>query len=354
MKIGISSLMIQRGKTGIGQYLFALLKAMLTKAEEEQFVVFALEEDLQLFDFARERVELMRVAEQWRAPLKNIVWHQTQLPRLARELRLDVLHVPSYRRLLWPRPCPMVATIHDLAPFTVTRKYDLLRTAYARYFVPYLARRQDHVIAISETTARDLRHFFRVEPARLSVVYNGVDHEQFHPTDAAAQKIEVAKTFELTAPYFLYVARIEHPGKNHLRLIHAFNAFKAETGLDWQLVLAGSDWKGAEVVHEAAHKSRWSADIRFLGFVPDKQLPALYGAAEGFVFPSLFEGFGMPAIEAMACGCPVICGSAGALGEVVGEAALLLKDVTDEAEMTRRLVEVATGPELRLELRRKG
>src|SRR5690349_519085 len=119
MRIGISTSVIQRGKTGIAQYLFALLRAFLPYARENQFVLFVLEEDLPLFAFTQGKMQLVPVPEAFRPPVKNILWHQRALPQLARNLGLDVLHVPSYRRMLWPRPCPLVATIHDLAPFRV-------------------------------------------------------------------------------------------------------------------------------------------------------------------------------------------------------------------------------------------
>jgi glycosyltransferase involved in cell wall biosynthesis len=150
MRIGISTSVIQRGKTGVAQYVMALLRALLPYANSHQFSLFVLEEDLSLFDFIRDRMEIVRVPERHRLPTRNILWHQTQLPRLARAHHLDVLHVPSYRRLLWPKPCPLVATIHDLAPFQVANKYDWKRMFYGRVVARKLAARQDHIIAISK------------------------------------------------------------------------------------------------------------------------------------------------------------------------------------------------------------
>src|SRR5213076_81814 len=121
-----------------------------------RFTLFVLAEDLPLFDFARDKMEFVVVPERFRPPVKNILWHQTELPSLVRQLRLDVLHVPSYRRLLWPKPCALVATIHDLAPFHVARKYDWKRMFYGRVVARKLARRQDEIIAISANTARDI------------------------------------------------------------------------------------------------------------------------------------------------------------------------------------------------------
>src|SRR5436190_4040445 len=124
MKIGISTSVIQRGRTGIAQYVFNLLREFLPYTAEHEFVLFTLEEDISLFDFARDSMRIVAVPEKHRSAARNILWHQTVLPRLCREQRLDVLHIPSYRRMLWPHPCKLVATIHDLAPFHVANKYD--------------------------------------------------------------------------------------------------------------------------------------------------------------------------------------------------------------------------------------
>ena len=153
--------------------------------------------------------------------------------------------------------------------------------------------------------------------------------------------------------FFLYVARLEHPAKNHVRLITAFNQFKTMTGSPWQLVLVGSDWRGADVIHAILRQSPFMNDIHCLGFVPDAELPTLYRAAEVFVFPSLFEGFGMPTVEAMACGCPVLCSTQGPLGEVVGDAALALEP-KDIHNMKNQLARIASDETLRDSLRTVG
>lgn len=353
MRIGISTSVIQRGQTGVAQYLFALLRAFLRHADEHQFVLFTLEDDLHLFDFAKGRMQIVPVPERFRPPIKNILWHQMKFPWLARTQQINVLHVPSYRRLLWPHPCPLVGTIHDLAPFHLGKKYDRARMFYGRVIARHLASRQDQIITISQNTARDVRQFFNIEPGRIRVIYNGVEHNRFFPGSREQAQAEMAQRYNLQAPFFLYVARLEHPAKNHVRLINAFSQFKNQTGSDWQLVFGGSDWHGAEAIRAAVQQSPFAPDIRLLGFVSNENLPNLYRAADVFVYPSLYEGFGMPPIEAMACGCPVLCSTCGSLGEVVGSAAAIINP-EDVDSMANQLGSLASDAALRERLRTAG
>lgn len=353
MRIGISTSVIQRGKSGVGQYVFALLRALLAGKHQHKLVLFVLEEDLPLFAFAQDKAELVSVSEKFRPPVRNILWHQTTLPKLVRTHRLDVLHIPSYRRMLWPRPCPLVSTIHDLAPFHVAEKYDWKRMFYGRVIARRLARRQNQIIAISKYTAADIVKFFAFPRERIAVIHNGLDHERFHSGSREQAKTDVAKRFGLQRPFFLYVSRLEHPGKNHVRLIAAFEEFKAATHSDWQLAFAGGDWHGAEVIHAAIRSSKFSPDIRSLGFVPDEQLPDLYRAADAFVYPSLHEGFGLPPIEAMACGCPVITSTRGALAEVIGDAAAIVEP-EDIQSIAAQLRLVASAEAMRTRMRTVG
>lgn len=353
MKIGLTTSVIQRGRSGVGQYVLALVRALLDRSADHEFTLFVLKEDLPLFAFVGDRMRLVTVPESARPAIRNLAWHQWVLPRLARELRLDVLHVPSYRRLLWRQPCALVATIHDLAPFRLPHKYDFWRMLYGRVAVKRLARRQHEIVAVSQETANDIRRFFDVPETRLSVIRNGLDHQRFNPEVLPLPPDRLPTRDGQIPPFFLYVARLEHPAKNHARLISAFERFKAETNSAWQLVLCGSDWHGAEVIHQLVRDSRYAADIRVMGFIPDADVARWYRSATVCVYPSLFEGFGLPPLEAMACGCPVLASAIGAVAEVCGDAAYVVNP-TDVYALAQGLRELAHDRALRDQLRQAG
>jgi glycosyltransferase involved in cell wall biosynthesis len=344
---------MQRGRSGVGQHVLSLVRALLPLASRHEFTIFALEEDLPLLAFAAGSMRLEPVAESRRPPLRDIAWHQAVLPGLASRLGLDVVHTPSYRRMLWRRPCALVSTIHDLAPFHVPGKYDPARMFYGRVVARRLAHRQDEIIAVSSATARDVERLFGVPPSRVTVIPNGLDHLQFRPGSQALAREAVCTPRGLSGPFFLYVARLEHPAKNHANLIEAFSRFKAATGSPWRLVLAGSDWHGAGTIRDLAAASPFARDIHFTGFVPSDELPVWYRAADTFVFPSLYEGFGMPPLEAMACGCPVLSSRSGAMADTVGGAAGVLEP-GDAGQIQAQLTRAAADPAWRGELRAAG
>lgn len=352
IKAGLTTTMIQGGKSGVGQYVFSLVRELI-KAGRVDLTLFVLENDVPLFAFTEGKCRIIPVPETERPPIRNILWHQLQLPKTAGQLKLDVLHAPSYRRLILSAPCARVGTIHDLAPFHVRKKYDAARMFYGRVVVRRIARSQNAVIAISRSTARDIERFFGIPQDRQHLIHNGIDHQRFVPGNADAERGWAASAFGLTQPFFLYVSRLEHPGKNHVRLIEAFNTFKQTTGLPWQLALGGSDWHGAEAIRAAASASPFSKDIVFAGFVSDEALPRLYRAAQAMVYPSLFEGFGLPPVEAMACGTPVISSTRGALEEVVADAALTI-DPENPAAIAAALTRLATDPATADRLRAAG
>jgi glycosyltransferase involved in cell wall biosynthesis len=352
MKVGLTATMIQGGRSGVAQYVFSLVKELMLDANIE-LSVFVLEHELSLFAYAQEHCELIPVPSHAGPPVKNILWHQTTLPQIAAKRKLDLIHVPSYRRLVFRAPCPTVGTIHDLAPFHVKGKYDFARMFYGRVVVKALARAQTEIIAISQSTAQDIERFFGIPQSQLHLIPNGIDHDRFHPGDRQASLAWMAQKHQITQPYFLYVSRLEHPAKNHVRLIEAFDRFKASSTNPFQLVLGGGDWHGAEIIKAAAAASPYASDIHFLGFVPDADLPHLYRAARAMVYPSLFEGFGLPPIEAMACGTPVISSTRGALAEVVGASARIIHP-EEPQDIAQALLDIATNHDLAAHFQEQG
>ena len=334
LKVGISVTTIQGGRSGVGVYIFGLIEGLRKAAPEIEIHLFGRRSDQRHFEKWKDSVRWHSVPDFCSNGVLDILWHHlVLLPRMW-ILGIQVVHIPTYRRSLAFAPCVEVLTVHDLAPFHVKRKYSLLRMFYARRVVPFLVRRAARIMTVSRATREDVLKFCGVDEGKVAAVYNGIDHSVFRPSAAGARRFEF--------PYFLYIARLEHPAKNHIRLIEAFELFHQRTGgkSPHRLVLGGADWHGADEIHARIRSSSVKDRIVVLGFVDAAELPALYREAEALVFPSLFEGFGLPLIEAMACGCPVISSTQGSLDEVLGEVGVRI-DPFSPPDMAAALQRVA-------------
>jgi glycosyltransferase involved in cell wall biosynthesis len=352
IRVALSASVIQRGKSGVASYVFGLLDGLRAIDPPIDLTLLGFEEDRPLFEKWLDRFLWQPVEEKWRPAVRNIFWHHAHLPKLLKKLRTDVLHIPSYRRIVWKPPAAQVVTVHDCAAFAVRGKYDPARMFYGRHVVSRLARQAGAVMTVSHATAKDVERYFKIRNAR--VIWNGIDHTQFKPLPEAEIAARLANSFQQARPYFLYLARLEHPGKNHIRLIEAFEQFAAaHPGRQEDLIFGGADWHGAELIHQRIGNSPFRDRIRSLGFVGKSDLPILYGGATAMVYPSLFEGFGLPPIEAMACGCPVISSPRGSLREVVGTAAHLI-DPEDVGDIAAGLAAAPVTPQGRETWRRRG
>jgi glycosyltransferase involved in cell wall biosynthesis len=209
------------------------------------------------------------------------------------------------------------------------------------------------VITVSEASKRDILRYFRVPESRIDVIYNAID-ERFWLEPDVEEVRRVRERYRLTDPFVLYAGNIK-PHKNLERLIEAFHLMRQAdpTLKDVQLLIIGDEISKYATLRRAVHRHKLHKHVRFFGFVSDQTLAALYRLADVFVFPSLYEGFGLPPLEAMACGAPVVTSNTSSLPEVVGEAAILV-DPTDARAIAEGLAHVLADPLLRADLQRLG
>jgi len=353
MRIGITTLGCDAGRSGIGKYVLALLKEMPRLAPDHTFVVAVLENEREIYRSDAKNVEFDILPSPLGGVKESLIWHAQSLPGWVRKQKIDVLFLPAgNRRLPWSCPCPTVGTVHDLSSFHVEAKYDRLRMFYIKQVLPRMIRRLTRVITVSTSSKEDIVRFAHVPSANIAMIANGFDPNTFH-INLPKNKETVAKYAGSEDPYWIYVSRIEHPGKNHVMLIDAYETLTASGVPLPRLVCAGGDWDGAEHVHRRLAASVARDRITFTGFVADGDLPKLVAGADACVYPSLYEGFGIPIVEAMACGVPVACSNTSSLPEVAGDAALLFdpNQVTPVADALRKL---ATDASLRQRLTAAG
>lgn len=354
MRVGLITFGGDGGKSGISQYIIKLIEQFDALSHDIDFEVIAYEDERSIFVPAGSKMETYCFGSKLRNPVINLGWFQIGLPALCYKRGYDALFLPAAnRRAPFWVPCPTVGTVHDFSSAHVTEKYDPARMFFIKKVTPILIRRLDMILTVSECSKADIVDFCNIPQDKVVVTPNGVDLETYSQGDKNAALEFLRAKYPIRSPYILYVSRIEHPGKNHARLIKAFNDLKSRSGMPHQLVLAGSKWSRAEEVYEVAAQSPYKDDIYFMGFVPGSDLPPLFRAADLFVFPSLFEGFGMPILEAMACGTPTVCSNISSMPEVAGDAALLF-DPYDETSICDCMFKILSDTELASRLTQKG
>lgn len=282
-------------------------------------------------------------------PLLRIPWEQTALPARAVVDRLDVLH-GTVNVIPWLSHVPTVATVHDLSFMRHPDRFPPAKALYLRTAVELSARRATRLIAVSEHTRQDLIEFFGVAEERVMVVHSGVD-QRFRPGNPeAAARLRAEKTGGRR--FILYVGTLE-PRKNLDVLIRAYAATKQTGDSQHLLVLVGArGWMDGHLF-ALVDDLGLGEDVIFAGYVPAGELPDWYNAADLFAYPSEYEGFGLPLLEAMACGVPAITTASGALAEVAGDACITVEPGSEEA-LRVALVQVLVDEELRCAMRAAG
>jgi glycosyltransferase involved in cell wall biosynthesis len=275
-----------------------------------------------------------------------------------KQIDCDLLHVPTLFSIPRRLPCPYVMTVHDmLQHMSRTGGVGGIRQSLHFQLTRQVLRGAARIFAVSNFTRNEIEKFFGIPSDRIEVVYNAIDERFLHGHATAADRDLIAKRYQVTYPYLLYAGRIS-AHKNVVRMIEAFSTLKTELekdGLfpDLKLIIIGDDLSGNPDLRRTVVRSGVQNDVRFLGFVPIDALRIFYDLAKVFVFPSLYEGFGLPPLEAMAHGTPVVTSNVSSLPEVVGKAAVLVNP-ENVFEIRRALHRVLTDQALRDRLKDRG
>ena len=359
MKLLVSCIPYDSGKSGISVYVREVVRALLAQGHEltllcepgvDEADIRQPTADSLHSDVGCRMSDVVRVvhAPRWTCrAVFSMLWHLFFLPfwicRHRRDFDGFVICAANRRVCAW-YPLPTAATVHDLANFHIPGKYSRLRMFYLAHVLPYFAKKAHRLVAVSGATKADMVRFWKCREDAVTVLYNGLvpgawclvlgaelKRQDLSESNAPSTKHQAPSTI-------LYISRIEHPGKNHVRLIEAYGKLPRALAEAHPLVIAGADWKDADVVHAAAAASPHAEFIRFTGFVEDVE--TVWADAGFYVFPSLFEGFGLSLIEAMARGIPCASSNNGSLGEIAGDVAITFDpgNVDDIAAALERLL----------------
>jgi len=352
MKIGIDAHLVAY-RRGMGNYVFNLIRWLPTISDNHEYVVYVRQRDVE----AVPHMDGLTLRPLPAAPVP--LWEHVLLPLAAARDRLDILHAPANTGPLYlPRSIALVVTIHDvmyLLPANVLPPspslYQWLGRIYRRLVVPRVARRATAIITVSNHSQQDIVQYLGIPPEHVFVIYEALGHA-FYPSPNE-EKIEKAKwRYRIQSQFVLALGGLD-PRKNTNRILQAFKDFSKRSKNDYQLVIVGLPRSGQRLFSRTAMEIGIAEQTVFTGFVAEEDLVALYNGADVFLYPSLYEGFGLPVLEAMACGTPVIASTAGSIPEIAGEAALLIEPKDVEA-LASAIEQVITDQALRQELIARG
>lgn len=344
MKIGICAEMIGTGHGGPESYIFNLVKSLMELDKENAYNLYVVRKDVlnNINVPSNFRVSPIRLYNSW---IRNLII----MPFKSLIEPVDILHVqnvvhPCYRGKL-------IATIHDLSfeifPETFTKAMQFRLSKLVRR----TASKADAVLTVSQNTKKDLINLYGIRPEKIEVIYNSYDRI-YKPVKEHEMFETIKRKYGLIEKFILYVGALQ-PRKNITGLIKAWNILRRKYGLEIKLVITGKQaWLSSEIM-KAVTNNKYSQDIIYTGYIPKEELPFVFNAAELFVFPSFYEGFGLVVLEAMACGTPVITSNNSSLPEVVGDAGILINPNNCE-EIAEAMHNVLTNPELKESMITKG
>ena len=337
---------------GVGTYLRNVVRTLGRLDHENEYLLIGAIEQVSSIGALPENFRLQQFQEEV-TPARYL-----EFRRVVKHFGADLVHIPHMFWRPLPVSCPYVMTVHDLLDYMYRAK---ARTGLGRVLHFYLTRQVMHrasrLFAVSNFTKQDICRLFQVPSSRIEVVYNALDDRFRLGHSTWTERQVLVERYQVNYPYLLYAGRIS-PHKNVVRIVEAFSALKTELAKDGKfpdlkLIVIGDEVSKHPDIRRAVIKSGVQHDVRFLGFVPIDVLRIFYDAAKVFVFPSLYEGFGLPPLEAMAHGTPVVTSNTAALPEVVNGAALLVNP-ENVFEISRALYKALTDQGLREKMKAAG
>jgi len=350
MKIAIDLTIIPDQKTGVGQYAKRLIEAMSAFDKKNQYLIFVKKNQVSDFDPKKENFRIFPCSAWLRFKILRILWEQFILPVRLEHEKTDILHSLHYTTPLFGNFRRLV-TFHDMTFFLFPEKHTLAKKVYFKFFIPRSAAISDRLIAVSQNTKNDIQKIIGIPFDKIDVVYETANPIfSFKKDDLTAQAIKTR--YGIKNKFILSVGTLE-PRKNIAGLINAYHDLVLHKGIDCQLVIVGKKGWLYQDMFQAVKDMGLQKNIVFTDYVPDEDLVVLYNAAEIFVYPSLYEGFGIPPLEALTCGVPTITSNISSMPEVVGDGAVLI-DPADSAELSRAIYELLVNEKFRAEIIKKG
>jgi len=346
MKIGIDAHAAERDGTGNCTHVRGLLSGLALVDDENDYILYVTDPEHPFYEQIRHRKNFRLRHTKPENPMLRIPF---ALAQKTYSDRLDILHAQYIAPFVFRGK--LVVTIHDLAILHIPESFNRLELFRSRVLFPLNARRSDRIITGSDFSKKDIERQYRIDPQKIDVIYNGVS-PHFHPVKDPGKKKYLLLKYDIPDRFVFSLGRL-NLRKNIESLISSYESLRKRLGYRFSLVIGGKKDVLAESVIEKIRISEFKDDIILTGYIPEEELPYFYSAADVFVFPSYFEGFGLPPLEAMACGCPVISSNVSSLPEIVGDAAILVNPGNPD-ELNQAIYRVLMDDQLRQVMKKEG
>lgn len=340
MRVGISGYVGNR-LTGIGRVLINVLEELAKQHPEDEYILF------RNFDFkdydvlsSYNNIQIVDVPYTKESTWKNIFWHQWLFQKLLKKYKCNIAYIPNFTLLLW-KAVPTIVSIHDLIEYNVPEKFSKLRMLYRKGICdPLMAMRSDHILTVSQSSFNDIVAYLKVKPSKITLTLNASDKKIFKRYEKGEVEAVISEYGLEYKKYLLFVGTIDYPGKNIKTVIEAFFELKAKENLnDFKLVIIGKKGYNSEVIYDFVNSSPYKDEVIFTGYLKDEDLPKYYAGASIMLYLSLFEGFGLPVLEAMSCATPVVCSNTSCFPEIVQELDVMVSP-TDVVDVENKILKL--------------
>ena len=349
MRIGVNTrFLLPQKLEGLGWYTYEILQRIVKLMPEHDFVFFFDRPYDEKFIFSSNITPVV-INPPARHPILWYLWFEHALPKAMKKQKVDVFFSPD-GYLSLKTNIPTVLSIHDLAFEVFPKQIPFLVAKYYTFFTPKFAKKAAQIVAVSTSTKNDLIRFYGIEEKKITVVSNGCS-AQFNPVPSNIKE-EIKNKWTEGHPFFIFIGAM-HPRKNIEGIFKAFDLFKTKTGLPHKMLIAGRMAWGTASINTTFETLQFKKDIVFTAHSERDLLNNLLGSAEVLVYPSFYEGFGLPILEAFHCGVPVITANNSSMPEVGGDAALLV-EANEVESITDSMIKIVENEQLRKELIEKG
>lgn len=331
----------RKNLTGTGVYAYNVIHEISRIDDRNDYFLFTNKENNNVFHISSDKFQSIKFPFYAQRTIIRIFWEQFILPFYLKKYEIDVLFSPSVVLPIFST-CKNVICIHDLIPFHFYKKYSRLRSFYIKQMTKISANKADKIFTVSENSKHEIQKFCKISSKRIIITYNGISQAILNPDEDKWEAFKKEKNIPIN--YILYLGTLE-PGKNIVALLRAFKILNDDHNLSHKLVVAGGKgWLFKSIFNEVK-KLNLEDRVIFTDYVPNDVIGLLYKNADVFVLPSFYEGFGIPALEAMYFGTPVIVSNTSSLPEVVGQVGKLV-DPNSEENIAVVIHEVLGNPDL--------